>query len=193
MSEAKSADADFLATGGSYAPSHNLKSNQLTQTEIYNDLCSQIEYLSINNCYTITLSINSKDLKSYYCNSTNIQKFIGNFITQENITKIYYVLEKSSKTNKLHMHGILQAKSKWKYKGISGKYPGTQIYINRFYPRHKSNDIDAVGNEEEGPYDVRYVKRNALNWVKYITKSPLSYVSYKQGKNYIQYSINICK
>lgn len=171
--KSSSTDVERLATVGSYA----------FQKSQYQKLCSYVTTLPQHNCYTFTLSPSSNYYRSMLSSVTLLTTYIGKFLDKQEIKSCFYTIEQS-KHGKLHAHGIIHAKSTFKYKGLASNYPGVQIYIAKYKPQ---SSRDVLYHEESIPPTTTSYKPE--QWIKYISKEPLAYVTFLNGKNFIKYTV----
>ena len=143
------------------------------------------DQLPQKNCYTITVSPTSNTIRYMVSSLTKFKHLMGYILTQEEIKKCFYTIEKS-KNGKLHAHGVMLTKASFKYRGLNGKYPGVQIYVERYRP--KSTNASQYHEESIPPKQSR---PKSIQWMKYISKTPLQFIEYENGKNFIKYSTTL--
>lgn len=154
------------------------------QQTVYNKLMLFQSTLPKRNCYTFTLSPTSNNLRIMLSSFTQLTKYIGRILNDQEIKSCFYTIEQS-KHGKLHAHGILLTKSTFRYSGLNSLYKGVQLYVEPYKP----DPTKGVMYHRESLPPTKVTQRTREQWVKYISKQPIAYVSFHNGKNFIKYTV----
>lgn len=134
-----------------------------------------------HNNYIFTISINQQHIiKSLNSQIHEYIRYFNKLLINLEIKIFYYIIE-ISKHGKIHCHGIFNRKELPTYKSINDRYPGVQIFINKFnttFTEHRNPDTFEC-------YRFNHIQPN--DWHQYMSKEPHRLIFYKFGKNYSDY------